>query len=122
MISNLNLRTSVSGLALCRALPQTQQPPVSVECSRSLDQFTPCHHHHHEPQPAPAFNLLDHLSRIPTQCYYCNGSGKCQQDYPRAGTGKDWKGEDEYRCSGSGKCDHCGGTGWIYQRHTITLH
>ena len=69
----------------------------------------------------PPFNLLDKLSRIPTKCYYCDGSGKCQQDYPRPGSGKDWKGEDEYRCSGSGKCQHCGGSGWIYTRRTVTM-
>lgn len=120
MISHL--RSTTSSLALCRAFPQFHSTPAPAEWAANLDQFTPCEHHQLESPRTAAFQLLDHLTRIPTQCYYCNGSGKCQQDYPRAGTGKDWKGEDEYRCSGSGKCDHCGGSGWIYQRQTITVH
>lgn len=51
------------------------------------------------------------LASVPYKCYYCNGSGKCQNDYPGPGSGKDGNGEKEYRCSGSGQCQQCGGDG-----------
>jgi hypothetical protein len=65
------------------------------------------------------FSLLANLGRVPMKCYYCDGTGKCQFDYPRPGSGKDGNGEKEYYCSGSGKCDHCGGSGWLNTRIVI---
>jgi len=76
------------------------------------DCFLPsCQHEHKAKARSKSYNLLDNLTRIPTKCYYCNGSGKCQQDYPGPGSGKDWTGAAEYRCGGTGKCQHCGGEG-----------
>lgn len=44
------------------------------------------------------------------ECYYCDGTGKCQHD-DVAGSGK-ISGEDDYEfCGGTGKCEHCGGDG-----------
>jgi len=53
----------------------------------------------------------DNLESVPYKCYYCNGSGKCQNDYPGPGSGKDGNGEKEYRCGGSGRCYQCDGDG-----------
>ena len=117
------LTTSTSAFALTRAWsPQPFAHPPSLgehDCHcPAHDVFTPsalCQF----PPPKQPFNLLDNLTRVPTKCYYCDGSGKCQQDYPRAGSGKGPDGEKEYYCSGSGKCGHCGGSGWIYARFVI---
>lgn len=43
-------------------------------------------------------------------CYWCNASGECAQDYP-AGSGVNFAGASESNCNGTGKCYHCGGTG-----------
>jgi hypothetical protein len=43
-------------------------------------------------------------------CYYCSGTGLCQNDY-QAGSGKIYNGEGCVVCSGTGKCWHCGGSG-----------
>lgn len=44
------------------------------------------------------------------ECYYCDGTGKCQHD-DVAGSGK-ISGEDDWEfCGGTGKCEHCGGDG-----------
>ena len=110
--------TSSSRLALTRALspatPWAPEPALAFQ-----DLFLGCHH---GPEPSRPFCLLDNLSRIPTKCYYCDGSGKCQQDYPRAGSGKDGSGEKEYYCGGSGRCVKCDGSGWIYPRLKMTIH
>ncbi|MBN9417005.1 MAG: hypothetical protein J0I12_16280 [Candidatus Eremiobacteraeota bacterium] len=111
---------SASPLALTRALAsQTLRTPAPLP--EFQDVFIACDHQHAAEEARP-FSLLDNLSRVPTKCYYCNGSGKCQQDYPGPGSGKDWKGEAEYRCSGSGKCQQCGGSGWISTRYKVTMH
>ena len=99
-------------VSLTRALPPSPENLPHFE-----DLFTPshgpdCQHHHHPEPEKPAFHLLDNLGRVPTKCYTCGGSGKCQYDYPGPGSGKDWKEEKEYYCSGSGKCGRCGGSGW----------
>ncbi len=87
--------------------------PVAHHCA---DVFEPCHHFEPTPQP---FSLLDNLKRVPTKCWNCLGSGKCQQDYPGPGSGKGSDGGKEYYCGGSGKCYTCAGSGWIYTR-TVT--
>lgn len=74
------------------------------------------------PATQEPFSLLDNLGRVPMKCYYCDGTGKCQFDYPRPGSGKDGNGEKEYYCSGSGKCDHCGGSGWLNTRTIIRMN
>ena len=43
-------------------------------------------------------------------CYFCNSTGNCTQDYP-AGSGVNYSGVSEYICNGTGLCTHCGGTG-----------
>ena len=115
------LTTSTSAFALTRAW--SPQPLAGISATEEHqcclhDVFTPTQVLEF-PQPKPPFNLLDNLSRVPTKCYYCDGSGKCQQDYPRPGSGKGADGEKEYYCSGSGKCWHCNGSGWIYPRLLI---
>lgn len=45
-----------------------------------------------------------------TDCYWCNASGECAQDYP-AGSGLTFAGTSDGNCNGTGKCYHCGGTG-----------
>ncbi|MBS2033919.1 hypothetical protein JST97_02975 [bacterium] len=114
------LMSSSSPLALARATRSRLSQPAESQVYFH-DHFVPSQHHH-EPDPPRPFNLLEHISKAPTKCYYCNGSGKCQQDYPGPGSGKDWKGEAEYRCSGSGKCQQCGGTGWLSARYKVTMH
>lgn len=119
----MTLLTSVlnssSPLALARGLA-----PLPARIAESLpefqDVFTACEHHH-VPEEARPFSLLDNLTKAPYKCIYCGGNGKCQQDYPGPGTGKDWKGEAEYRCSGSGKCQQCGGSGWRSARYSVTM-
>jgi len=116
----LQLLSSTSALSMARSWkPQPYQEigPLPVHCCPE-DIFVPS-----LAAQAPSrqpFNLLDHLSRVPTKCWNCAGSGKCQQDYPSAGSGKGANGEKEYYCGGSGKCYTCSGTGWIYTR-TFTI-
>ncbi len=45
-------------------------------------------------------------------CYWCEATGKCVQDYP-AGSGLNYSGASEYFCNGTGLCHHCSGTGKI---------
>ena len=49
------------------------------------------------------------LTRMP--CNKCGGTGLCQNDFPRAGSGKEANGSQEPLCEGSGKCYYCDGTG-----------
>lgn len=44
-------------------------------------------------------------------CYHCYGTGKCQADWPKAGSGVSTSGQPCGKCSGSGNCWFCGGTG-----------
>ena len=116
-----SVMNSASPMVLARAM-RTSAPVVAESPPDFQDLFFPCDHH---PQPSTTTqpcDLRERLGRVPTRCYYCNGSGRCQQDYPGPGSGKDWKGEAEYRCSGSGKCQQCAGSGWIYTRYTVTMH
>lgn len=118
-----SVMNSASPMVLARALrPSAPVAPESLPDFQDL--FLPCDHHPDHPHGSTAqpFDLRERLGRVPTKCYYCNGSGRCQQDYPGPGSGKDWKGEAEYRCSGSGKCQQCAGSGWIYTRYTVTMH
>jgi hypothetical protein len=116
----LQLLSSTSTLALTRSWrPQPTEvlsPPPDHCCQQDTFVASP---QPQAPQRQP-FSLLDHLNRVPTKCWNCAGSGKCQQDYPGAGSGKGSNGEKEYYCSGSGKCYTCAGSGWIYTR-TYTL-
>ena len=82
--------SSASPTALARGL-SAQSFRAPSRLPEFHDVFIPCEH---QPEHRP-FSLLDNLSRVPTKCYYCNGGGKCQQDYPGPGSGKDWKGEAE---------------------------
>lgn len=112
--------SSSSPIALARGLA-----PLPSRVAESLpefhDLFTPCQHQHAAEDSRP-FNLLDNLTKAPSKCVYCGGNGKCQQDYPGPGSGKDWKGEAEYRCGGSGKCQQCGGSGMRSSRYIVTMH
>ncbi|MBX3166614.1 MAG: hypothetical protein KF760_04345 [Candidatus Eremiobacteraeota bacterium] len=111
--------SSTSPFALTRGLA-----PLPARVAESLpewhDVYTPGEHQYPTEEPRP-FNLLDNLTRAPYKCIYCEGSGKCQDDYPGPGTGKTWKGEPEYRCSGSGKCQQCGGSGWRSKRYSVIM-
>ncbi len=56
------------------------------------------------------------LGEIPKDCYYCrsNGgtiTGKCSNDSPNWGSGKDYMGNECANCSGTGVCPRCGGDG-----------
>ncbi len=56
------------------------------------------------------------LGAIPKDCYYCRRpwgeiSGKCSNDAPEWGSGKDFNGNQCSACSGTGKCPRCGGDG-----------
>ena len=55
-------------------------------------------------------NVIKKKLRGDVQCYWCNGSGQCAQDYP-AGSGLDYSGGCESNCNGTGDCYHCAGTG-----------
>ena len=49
------------------------------------------------------------LGEVPKDCYFCKYTGKCAQDTPEYGSGKDYMGNDCNACSGTGTCPHCGG-------------
>lgn len=115
----MQLLSSTSHSAIARAWnPQPFRPNCPTTDHHCHDVFVPSLAQQAPPQQP--FNLLDNLTRMPTKCWNCLGSGKCQQDYPGPGSGKGADGEKEYYCSGSGKCYTCSGTGWIYTRTVIT--
>ena len=62
-----------------------------------------------------ALPSMGHLPRTHCHmaCGHCSGSGKCANDCPSAGSGKDNAGGAEYMCGGSGKCYYCSGKGEI---------
>ena len=61
-------------------------------------------------QPANDSSWVQQHKEFQRECYYCDGTGKCQHD-DVAGSGK-INGEDDYEfCGGTGKCEHCGGDG-----------
>lgn len=108
------IRTATSVVALATAW--RSQPLPSLPELVPEDLLEPCD------CADIRFPLLDWregLARIPTQCYYCDGTGRCMHDYPRKGTGKDYNGEPEYFCSGTGKCQPCGGSGWLIRRYRV---
>lgn len=56
-----------------------------------------------------ALRVSSELTRMP--CNKCGGTGLCQNDFPRAGSGKQANGNTEPLCEGSGQCYYCHGTG-----------
>ncbi len=61
-------------------------------------------------QVAVKMNRVKRKLRGEVDCYWCNATGLCAQDYP-AGSGNNYSGVCESNCNGTGKCSHCGGTG-----------
>ena len=55
----------------------------------------------------------EQLGSVPKDCYYCRTTGKCSQDVPEWGGGKDYMGQSCNACRGTGKCSHCDGDGVI---------
>ncbi len=56
-----------------------------------------------------ALRVSSELTRMP--CNKCGGTGLCQNDFPRAGSGKEANGTIEPLCEGTGQCYYCHGTG-----------